>query len=110
MKPTTEGAQVRLADTHRLDARGGWQGESPGRSENLDLRLVSEKGQWRIDNPLNALVVPTSFFDRSFARFNLYFYDQTGRGNHLTQAPGGGAAGGPDNLASATADPTIIGR
>ena len=28
---------------------------------------------------MNALVVPTSFFDRSFARFNLYFYDQTGR-------------------------------
>jgi hypothetical protein len=24
-------------------------------------------------------VVPTSFFDRSFARFNLYFFDQTGR-------------------------------
>ncbi len=24
-------------------------------------------------------MVPTSFFDRSFARFNLYFYDQTGR-------------------------------
>ena len=23
--------------------------------------------------------MPTSFFDRSFARFNLYFYDQTGR-------------------------------
>jgi len=30
-------------------------------------------------------------------------YDQTGRGNDLTQAPGGGAAGGPDNLADATA-------
>ena len=52
---------------------------SPGRSETLDIRLVSEDGQWRIDNPMNALVVPTSFFDRSFARFNLYFYDQTGR-------------------------------
>ena len=51
----------------------------PGRSETLDIRLVSENGQWRIDNPVNALVVPTSFFDRSFARFNLYFYDQTGR-------------------------------
>jgi hypothetical protein len=24
-------------------------------------------------------MVPTSFFDRTFARFNLYFYDQTGR-------------------------------
>ena len=51
----------------------------PGARETLDLRLVSEDGQWRIDNPVNALVVPTSFFDRSFARFNLYFYDQTGR-------------------------------
>ena len=30
-------------------------------------------------------------------------YDQTGRHNDLTQAPGGGAAGGPDNLANATA-------
>jgi non-reducing end alpha-L-arabinofuranosidase len=30
-------------------------------------------------------------------------YDQSGRGNNLTQAPAGGAAGGPDNLANATA-------
>ena len=49
---TTTGALVRLADTRRLDARGGWRGGSPGRSENLDLRLVSEQGQWRIDNPV----------------------------------------------------------
>ena len=79
VEPTTEGAEVRLADTHRLDERGGWLGGPPGRSETLDIQLVSEGGQWRIDNPVNALVVPTSFFDRSFARFNLYFYDQTGR-------------------------------
>jgi hypothetical protein len=36
-------------------------------------------------------------------------YDQSGRGNNLTQAPGGGAAGGPDNLANATAAPTSVG-
>jgi hypothetical protein len=36
-------------------------------------------------------------------------YDQSGRGNSLTQAPGGGAAGGPDNLANATAAPTTVG-
>jgi hypothetical protein len=79
VKQTTDGAQVRLADTHRLDARGGWQNTPPGRSTTLDLALVSEGGQWRIDNPANALVVPMAFFDRSFARFNLYFFDQTGR-------------------------------
>lgn len=76
---TAEGTTVRLADTRRLDARGGWLGDRPGRTETLRLALVSEKGQWRIDNPPDALVVPTSFFERSFARFNLYFYDQTGR-------------------------------
>ena len=36
-------------------------------------------------------------------------YDQSGRGNNLTDAPAGGAAGGPDNLANATADPVTVG-
>lgn len=36
-------------------------------------------------------------------------YDQSGHGNNLTQAPGGGAAGGPDNLANATALPLTVG-
>jgi hypothetical protein len=35
-------------------------------------------------------------------------YDQSGRGNNLIQAPAGGAAGGPDNLANATAAPTTL--
>src|SRR6266496_2134510 len=40
-------------------------------------------------------------------------YDQTSRGNHLTQAPPGGfngpAPGGFDNLANATAAPVFVG-
>ena len=36
-------------------------------------------------------------------------FDQSGHGNNLTQAPGGGAAGGPDNLANATAAPVSVG-
>jgi non-reducing end alpha-L-arabinofuranosidase len=35
-------------------------------------------------------------------------YDQSGEGNNLTQAPGGGAAGGPDNLANATMAPVMV--
>ncbi|WP_172632191.1 arabinofuranosidase catalytic domain-containing protein [Dictyobacter arantiisoli] len=35
-------------------------------------------------------------------------YDQSGHGNDLTQAPGGGAAGGPDNLANASALPLTV--
>jgi hypothetical protein len=36
-------------------------------------------------------------------------YDQSGHGNNLTQAPGGGAAGGPDTLANAAALPLMVG-
>src|SRR5216683_8292967 len=36
-------------------------------------------------------------------------YDQSGHGNDLVQAPAGGAAGGPDNLANATAAPVTVG-
>jgi Alpha-L-arabinofuranosidase B, catalytic len=36
-------------------------------------------------------------------------FDQTGRGNNLTRAPGGGAAGCPDNLASGTAAKISVG-
>ncbi|MEY9871719.1 hypothetical protein ABH931_001192 [Streptacidiphilus sp. MAP12-33] len=36
-------------------------------------------------------------------------YDQSGKGNNLTDAPAGGAAGGPDNLADATAAPVTVG-
>src|SRR5579859_7642158 len=35
-------------------------------------------------------------------------YDQSGRGNNLTDAPAGGAAGGPDDLAVATAAPAML--
>jgi len=35
-------------------------------------------------------------------------YDQSGHNNNLTQAPAGGAAGGPDNLANATALPLTV--
>jgi hypothetical protein len=36
-------------------------------------------------------------------------YDQSGHGNNLTQAPGGGAAGGPDTLANASVLPLTVG-
>src|SRR3984957_1808686 len=36
-------------------------------------------------------------------------YDQSGNGNNLTDAPAGGAAGGPDGLANATAAPVSVG-
>ncbi len=70
---------VRLVDAHRLDARGGWVTGPPGRTDTLQLHLVREKGEWRVDDPPDALVVIESYFEGKFAPFDLYFFDQTGR-------------------------------
>ncbi|ROR91535.1 LpqB family beta-propeller domain-containing protein [Nocardioides aurantiacus] len=77
--PSGSQATVRLADVRRLDARGGWRGDAPGRVQELTLDLEYEEGQWRVEDPPDALVVPASFFDRTFERRTLYFFDPTGR-------------------------------
>ncbi len=63
--------------------------------------------------PLTAGGVANSAAQDSFcANTSCYItviYDQSGHGNNLTQAPAGGAAGGPDNLAYATAAPALLG-
>lgn len=71
--------RVRFSDVHRLDARGGWLGGPPGRTENVDFRMVREDGEWRIANPPDALAVPASYFASLFVPFDLYFFDQTQR-------------------------------
>lgn len=70
---------TRLSDAHRLDRRGGWLNGPTGRTERLELGLRRESGQWRIDDPVDALVVPESYFEGRFAPFSLFFFDQTGR-------------------------------
>lgn len=87
--PAAGGGTVRvgLTDVRRLDGRGGWVGPGPGASqgvnqggsESLQFDLVREDGEWRIDDPVDALVVPTSFFNQSFERLDLFFFDQTDR-------------------------------
>lgn len=77
VQPTAGGAVLHLTDTRRLDARGGWLGGELGTTQDLDLRMTKESGQWRIENPPDALVVPVSYFESNFQRFNLWFYDQT---------------------------------
>lgn len=74
-----DGVTVRLSDVHRLDSRGVWLGGSVGHSEKLQIQFVKQGGEWRIDNPPNALVVLASYFQSRFARFNLYFFDQTNK-------------------------------
>lgn len=69
---------VRLNGVSRLTSQGTWV---PGRlaKRELDLELVREDGEWRINTPPNALIVGAAFFRSTFAPYSVYFYDNTGR-------------------------------
>lgn len=79
VEENASGVLVRLSDAHRLDGRGGWVGGLGTHTDTVRLSLVREKGQWRVDNPPNALIVSASYFQNRFAEFNLYFFDPTTR-------------------------------
>jgi hypothetical protein len=71
--------RVRLSDTQRLDSRGGWIGTAAAGDRQLRLRMVRERGQWRIANPPDAVIIPEWYLESRFRPFNLYFFDQTER-------------------------------
>ena len=76
----TDGAEVkvRLTDTVQLDGRGQWKGDpSHGVGQLLSLHLVKEAGEWRISDPPDALIIPTTHFASTFAQYFLYFFDKT---------------------------------
>ena len=64
----------------RLDATGAWQGELPEDEKELRLRPhVPRTGEYRISNPLDALIVQDTWFAQRFVQVSLYFFDRTGR-------------------------------
>lgn len=75
---TTEGDDVRLRldGTVSLDGRGSWLGRGGDRSYRL--HLVRVKGQWRIADPPNRLIIPLSHFESRFNQYFLYFFDKSG--------------------------------
>ena len=67
--------QVPLSDVNEYDDRGAWQRSQAG--VTLQLGLTSEDGEWRISEVPDALVVPESWFEDSYRRVSLYFFDPT---------------------------------
>ena len=67
--------QVPLATVNEYDDRGAWQRSRAG--VTLQLGLTSENGEWRISEVPDALVVPESWFEDSYRRASLYFFDPT---------------------------------
>lgn len=70
--------EVGLEETVRLDDRGTWMGTVGAEgSLSYPLSLVRERGEWRIVNPPDALVIPRSHFDSRYQQFAVYFFDPT---------------------------------
>lgn len=69
---------ARLHSAYRLTPYGAWLDGTSPRTTTLSLTMVQEKGQWRIDNPPNALAVQTPYFSSLFIGFDLYYFDRTG--------------------------------
>jgi hypothetical protein len=59
-----------------LDDRGAWLGDpTHGAGLTIPLTLVREGGQWRIDDPLDRLLVPATHFQEQYQQYFLYFFD-----------------------------------
>ncbi|QSR30041.1 hypothetical protein CFI00_05840 [Nocardioides sp. S5] len=67
--------RIPLSEVNRYDDRGAWQRTQD--QSVLGLGLALEDGEWRIDEVPNALIVPESWFDDSYQRVSLYFFDPT---------------------------------
>lgn len=67
---------VGLTEVSSLDARGAFLGTVP--EQQLSFPMVRERGEWRIAQAPDALVVPAEWFENRFTQVSLYFFDPTG--------------------------------
>lgn len=58
------------------DHRGAWLVDRA--RQDLDLHLVQEDGEWRIDRLPDALIVPAGWFNSVFQRMSLFYFDPAG--------------------------------
>jgi hypothetical protein len=69
---------VSLEEAVQLDSRGTWLGKvDEGDGLDFTLDLVQQRGEWRITNPPDALVIPRTHFETRYQQYFVYFYDPT---------------------------------
>ena len=72
--------RISMQQTEQLDERGTWLGEIGGADGvGYDLRLAKERGEWRISDPPDALLIPRSYFESRYQQYFVYFFDPTAR-------------------------------
>ena len=71
--------EVHLEQTVQLDSRGTWLGRVGGaRGVDYRLELVRERGEWRITNPPDALIIPRTHFESRYQQYFVYYFDPSG--------------------------------
>ncbi len=71
-------ASLRLTDVVDLDDRGTWLGDRTGGAGRVyTLKLVKERGEWRISDPPDRLIIPRTHFDTEYQQYYLYFFDKS---------------------------------
>jgi hypothetical protein len=72
--------RVSLDQTDQLDERGRWLGRVGGdRGVDYDLEVVRERGEWRIANPPDALIIPRDHFESRYRQYFVYYFDPSGQ-------------------------------
>jgi hypothetical protein len=79
--PREDGSTVsrRMRDATLLDQSGGWRGAIPADRSTLEFQLTVEDGEFRIVDPMDALVVRTTWFQQRYRQASLYYFDPTGQ-------------------------------
>jgi hypothetical protein len=77
--PREDGSTVsiRMRDAALLDESGGWRDTLPSEQSVLEFRLTVEDGEFRILDPMDALIVRSSWFQQRYRQASLYYFDPT---------------------------------
>jgi Lipoprotein LpqB beta-propeller domain/Sporulation and spore germination len=67
---------LRTSPVARLDRQGHFTKGGDGRPRSFVLEKI--KGQWRISNPQDGVMVTRTYYDDYFRPFSLYFFDAPG--------------------------------
>ena len=66
-----------MRDAALLDDSGGWRGPIARDRSTLEFQMTVEDGEFRILEPMDALVVTTDWFKDRYRQASLYFFDPT---------------------------------
>lgn len=70
---------VTLRRVFALDDTGRWAGrQREVEQSGLRLSVVRERGEWRVADPPDAMVLPLTHFENRYARFAVFFADPSG--------------------------------